>query len=440
MTALAQEEARQEDGRWLRRLCDLAHGWVESSPADYPIAQTGAYVDLIFAFGLARLGVRDYSRELYASADEALSRQDDAHRLLLQAYTYRIRQAFDGSVSGPLPAALQETLAGMERLLLYVVDRLRKHSRILEPDQRTYPYRNWGARISAFERALCELSELQEPHPIIQSVRDLLERAGRGKYRDEARARVLVGALNKAPRVHAEFGRDVLQQALTTTYKAYPPPTDGAAVLEHVLFLESALFVVAHFQLRELLEPCVARTQELFRRLAQARTLWSVDGLIRQCIRTFGRLQMADELDQFLCATANLILQGQPVEERDFREPAHGPAELRSLLCLAEGWYSFGWDTLAEPVVKIAWALLAQDDLPAREQTELACSYAGAVGQAPTEQARRRLEQLFRELRGIRDTYTTATHFSVSQLDVVESVVLAAVENPAVSPAPATPP
>ena len=46
-----------------------------------------------------------------------------------------------------------EYLEHMERLFRYVVDRLRKHSRILEPDTEINPYRHWGARINEFERA-----------------------------------------------------------------------------------------------------------------------------------------------------------------------------------------------------------------------------------------------------------------------------------------------
>jgi hypothetical protein len=57
----------------------------------------------------------------------------------------------------------------------------------------------------------------------------------------------------------------------------------------------------------------------------------------------------------------------------------------------------------------------------------LACAYAKAVSEAPVEVAQKRLEEVFRSLRGIHDTYTTSSHFSVSQLDVVESVVLAVV-------------
>jgi hypothetical protein len=55
--------------------------------------------------------------------------------------------------------------------------------------------------------------------------------------------------------------------------------------------------------------------------------------------------------------------------------------------------------------------------------------YASAVGQASVEVAQKRLEEVFKSLKGIKDPYTTSTHFSVSQLDVVEAVVLAVVSD-----------
>jgi hypothetical protein len=101
---------------------------------------------------------------------------------------------------------------------------------------------------------------------------------------------------------------------------------------------------------------------------------------------------------------------------------------LRVLLHVTAGWYYLGRDSQAEPILQVARAVLWRGDLPPREQTDLAASYAEALGQAP-EGGRQGLEELFAQLKGVRDTYTTSTHFCISHLDVVEAVVLAAVQN-----------
>jgi len=55
--------------------------------------------------------------------------------------------------------------------------------------------------------------------------------------------------------------------------------------------------------------------------------------------------------------------------------------------------------------------------------------YAGALSQAPVELAQKRFEELFEKLEGILDTFTTNSHYSQCQLQVVESVVLAVVSD-----------
>src|SRR5262249_21730749 len=119
----------------------------------------------------------------------------------------------------------------------------------------------------------------------------------------------------------------------------------------------------------------------------------------------------------------------QDVKQVDFKKREQGPAALRALLQVAKGWYYFARDSQAEPILQAARSVLLANDLQPREQTQLACAYAEAVGQAPVEVGQKRLEEIFKSLKGVRDTYTTSTHFSVSQLDVVESVVLAVVSD-----------
>src|SRR5262249_1913729 len=150
-----------------------------------------------------------------------------------------------------------------------------------------------------------------------------------------------------------------------------------------------------------------------------------LDQVAASCFRGLRKLGMRDEIDQILRQMAELVLEGQEVKAIDFKKHAQGPAALRALLQVASGWYFFGRDSQAEPILQAARAVLLSNELPPREQTQLACGYARAVGQAPVEIAQRRLEELFKQLKGIKDTYTTSSHFSVSQLDVVENVVLA---------------
>ena len=134
---------------WLTQLEEKAQLWTMSGPSPASTASTTAtepYIQMIFAFGLARLGETDSAKGLLDQAKKELGDNHDVHQTLLQGYEHRIKQALDGKPpAGPLPAEYLEYLEQMERMSRYVVDRLRQHSRILEPHEKIDPYRHWGA-------------------------------------------------------------------------------------------------------------------------------------------------------------------------------------------------------------------------------------------------------------------------------------------------------
>jgi hypothetical protein len=196
--------------------------------------------------------------------------------------------------------------------------------------------------------------------------------------------------------------------------------------MDRVALLEQALFVVGYFHLAAFLPPLLDRVRRLFRS-QDVGGLHSHSYLLHQSIHTLTALRLGDELDSLLGEVAELVLGGKPIEHLEGGN-SEDFARLDVLLSLAEGWYGFGWDRLAEPVIERVWSILAKGTLPPREQTMLAARYSSALAKAPSGTAQPRLEQIFEALKGIRDTYTTSSHFSVSQLDVVEAVAFAAVE------------
>jgi hypothetical protein len=414
-------------GVWLRGLRDLAQEWIKEGGIPNATAQTPAYVDLVFSFGLGRLGENDAARDLLARAKSALNGKDDAHNFLYNAFEHRIKQALDGKPhTGPLPNDQLEYLEHMERLLRYVGDRLRMHSRILEPDQGINAYRHFGDR-SDFERALAELTDLTDRNELANRVDKLLREVPKGAKGNKQSVEVLRAGLEAAPRVGEDFARKMLDQTVTA-YDALPEAKEMADLMEPAAFLEKALFVAGHYGRMESVHPLVTRFQNMLKGQKGPQALQVLIWLGTDWLRGLRKLGMRDEIDTILRQMAELVLEGQEVKAIDFKKREQGPAALRALLQVAAGWYFFGRDSQAEPILQAARGVLLAGDLPPRDQTRLAVSYASAVGQAPVEVAQKRLEEVFRQLKGIKDTYTTSSHFSVSQLDVVESVVLAALE------------
>jgi hypothetical protein len=434
---------------WVCGLHELALEWIDRPPFPSRNA-TRAYADLYFAFCLARLRRRELAEARLERARAALVGTSPGHDWLYHAFAYRIRQALDGKgVTGPFPTEQLEKLEHVERLERYVVDRLRKHSRILEPEQVINPYRHHGVRISEFEKQMAELADTNDSDEIVRRVEKLLAETPEGPRGNEQRARVLRGGLESSPRVGEEFARRMLEQS-TPAYDALPKAETLGPLMEQAQLLEKMVFVAGHFRLAEFIQSGLVRFQKMLHstpeHLAMAAS-FQLPGLLvkmpqwvpgvwvfqmleyvgKSAFRSLQKLQMHDEIERTLRIMRDVVLSGRPLSGVDFGKEEFGPAALRALLVIAGFWYHFGRADEAEPIIRVAHRLLFANELAPRDQTQLACAYVSAVGEGPVEAAQRRLEEVFRELKGTKDTYTTSSHFSVSQLDVVESVVLAVV-------------
>ncbi len=432
--------------QWLMNLCDQAQLWVlelkeKNRGVDTSAELTCGYIDLIFAFGFARLGEHDACRHLLQRAKTALDGQGEVASILLQAYNYRIEQALAGKPhAGPLPAELLEYLEALSakennrlgenegRIERYAVDRLREHSRILEPHQEVNPYRHWHARTNDLDRELLALTDLTDKQQISDRIHKLWRDPPKGARGNEARARILREALNQAPRVSEPFAREQLDRVIAT-YDALPQAEDEEGIVQRAGFLEKALVVAAHFDRVEHIPHLLSRFQQLLEAQKGPPVLRALDEIAGKYFRGLRKLGLREEIDQLLKLMTSVILGGKDLQSLDFHKGGTGVAALRALLHVAAGWYFFGRDAQAEPVVQTARALLYKTELEHREQTALACAYAATLGQAPVELAQQGLEELFQRLKGVRDNWTTNRYYSLSQLKVVEAVVLAIVSD-----------
>jgi len=93
------------------RLRTLVQDWAKRG--SMATTETHAYIDLIFAFGLARLGETTEARNLLRSAGEVLANADEVHSWLYAALEYRVQQALDGKAANErLPDKLPRSTHG----------------------------------------------------------------------------------------------------------------------------------------------------------------------------------------------------------------------------------------------------------------------------------------------------------------------------------------
>jgi hypothetical protein len=324
---------------------------------------------------------------------------------------------------------------------VYVIDRLRALSRILEPDQKVEPYRHTKPFGSELTRALGELPDMPDRGQVVDRVRSLLNKVPRNKDGPEPRARILRAALDQAPRVGEDFSLEMLAET-PSALDALPPPAGAVEFMEQADLLEKGLFVAAHFDSKEHVEQLVARFGRLLDTQRDAPTVQALDSLAGQSFRGLRKLGMQQEIRDVLQLLKDVLLRGRDlsaVNDPEWR--ARQPAAFRALLPVAASWFYFGEQALADTVLQAAREALlaplptAADGRPALsgrevlERTALARAYATALGQAPVDVAQERFGKLFEKLEGILDTFTTNDHYSQCQLQVVEAVVLAVVSD-----------
>src|SRR5262249_7170660 len=127
------------------------------------------------------------------------------------------------------------------RLPRYKVDRLREHSRILEPHEKIDPYRRWHGRFADdLSRELACLFDVNDRSELLDRLQRLLVGHGKWKRGKEAEPRIVATALQLAPRLGESFADLVLERCDTVLEKLADP-------LDRALLLEKGLFLAGHY-------------------------------------------------------------------------------------------------------------------------------------------------------------------------------------------------
>jgi hypothetical protein len=371
---------RAADVAWMGELRERVQAWLRAIEVDDEVRwnadaentqkhghwranHTKDYIDLIFAFGLARIGAEAESRTLHQSAAASLSeRLDGAHQFLLSAFSWRTKQAYAGRPhAGPLPESMYQQLEEMGRMSGYVVDRLRKQSRIVEPDVSVNPYRHWAARINEFEGQISKLQGQVNPEAF-QSEADRLLTSREGA---EGCSRIGLALLRQC-----SFAReDQIRSAVRDLLSREGFLSDSCCI-DAWTTVTAALMATARFGFREEMLSSIGvvsrwATQDL-------ETLSRFPVLIRSSIDALGAI---DDISRTILGDLS------PDEWIARAAPSDLPGA-RILLAVAERWYRFGRDGLAHPVIRGAISLLGRLREQSEEADRAQAHLADEIGQA----------------------------------------------------------
>jgi FtsH ternary system domain X7 len=398
---------------------------------------TGVLADLVFAFGLGRLGDRDLATRLLENARQVTKGRDAVMILLFQAFEHRIGQALEGRPNvGPLSQELMRRLDRMgkeggekdqkkEKEDRYKIDRLREHSRILEPLERINPYRHWvGAQAEELIRELGAWPDVIDRGELASRVSKALTAKRQGNDAAVLRARVLREALEVAFRLGDSMAEEMLGKVLPVADGLGDPPRQAD-------LLEKGLRVAAHFDRPQYVRAFVDRFVGLLES-GGPKAASSLEPLLGQCFRGLRKLGLRDEVEGLLRAISKTILHGRDLTAPG---PRSGPPAIewaraiRLLLQVAAAWFDIGQGERSIPILDEARGMLFDGELIPIEQTSLSCAYLRSMALAPTEMALARMEEAFDRLERVHDSFTTNSHYSLTRLDVIEAAVLTLVSD-----------
>jgi hypothetical protein len=453
-----------EQASWVWELRDRAHEWLVRTngltgfveepakewgedvvriPRPIPMA---AYADLIFAFGLARLGQPEDVQDLLERPNRELAGAGDVHSLLYSAYAHRILQALQGEpLAGRLPTELRGRIADLGSSMpasRYAVDRACAASRILEPDVRINPYRfinHRGDKHQTEIATLCDSADVGELRSHLQELNTGKANAKGGpRWQDE----LLLASLGQARWAGVEFAEDYLAHVLPACDRASP----SMEIQFVVSLLAEGVAVAYRYGRRDFFLPLAARIQQMVRDVPERfLALWNE--AFDLCVRGWHKFGLRHEIEDLLADINRRFPEpGTRIVEISEREYAR----MRCLPAVAVGRYVLGQTRKADEVIEELQSYLFTPDLgqlaqDSREEVAgrrstrryVVNAYPAAVACSPDRSAvRTRIEELFGRLEGVEDTYSTMAYFSQCRIQFLEAVVLAATEPPPACPEP----
>ncbi|MGZ3423532.1 MAG: hypothetical protein ACXVEE_37065 [Polyangiales bacterium] len=362
---------------------------------------TRAYVEHSIAYGLARLGSNDRARAIAREAQKKLDAKDPVHGFLVRAYGARIEQAIAGEgAHAALPAKIAAELNDLERFLRYKVDRLRQASQILEPLERLDP-------IGAFQRAdadprgdaFAPLRSLDNGDAIANALDGIVAKSL--KETPENKARAFDAALDFLPQIPEPRAIAIAERVLANV--ADVPPLPRAQLYEEVLR------VGGHFGEARLVRSSLDALEPLVRTFDDS----NVEGLAQLlggAVRALRRVGLREDAIGLLSSVSK-IARGDSI-----------PTVVAQVQ-VAGGLAVLGRDDEARPMFERALQKLA-GEVTVPDRLVLTRAIARGVASMKQEFALAVLHKLEQQLPKITDSYNTNSHFCLSVVAFIESLVL----------------
>ena len=313
--------------------------WTEHIPQNLP------YVDLYFAFALAKLQESTQAKKLIEDARATMelpipaskNPQEDSKvvaavvsNFLFHAFKFRIDQVLasrphTGQLSPELMAELdaihKQSGGGPAnnpyKLAHYVISRMRDQSYILEPHEKLDPYSEWTKSTDPLKKELSELHDIREPGKLADRIRKLHRDGPQGRTTKGVQFLVLHESLSLAPRVGEAFTVELLQLVPAAMAGTATPAGQETAdwPKKQGELLSRALYFAGHFDRSDLVKRLVDEFSDLIHNKPEDSRFKLINYVAGQCLRSLKKFGLRDEIDRFLTKLHSGGARGQTTEQ-----------------------------------------------------------------------------------------------------------------------------
>jgi hypothetical protein len=425
-----------------------------------------SFVDLMFAFALAKLGEETNAKKLIEDSLKAMDGPIPAggnpqadqtviaaivRGFLFKAFRSRVDQSLAGKPhAGQMANEVRDALEDIAKrsgsgpvnnpynLAKYSIDRMRKESWILEPQEKPDPYADWTKHSDAMRKELADLHTVRDPNKLAERVRKLYRDGVTGKPLKEVQFYALHEGLPLAGRVNESFTMELLALVPAALAAGTGAATESSDFPEKQgELLQRSLQLAGHFNRDDIVKKLVDDFVALVSGKTEEARFKLINVVAGQCLRSLKKLGLTSEMDRLLTKLHSEVLRGATTAElrkKHAAKPELWGAILQTLLNLAAGWLHFGLTDRANPILDEARNELlgtGGGNLQSQYYTQLARAYVTSLGQAQSDHGLARMIELFRKMdpKKITNTFTTAQFYSRLHLNLVEDVIRALVSD-----------
>lgn len=373
----------------------------QRTPIEAAPELTNMYVNLIFAYGYAKLGDVERAKAEQTRALKTEIKKDALHNYLLAAFCEKVDQAVHGQgIDTPLSVESRAQLSALEKYDQYKANRLRQVSLILAYTEHIDPAKCFYDKKDDVDQLFLDLFSTEDAGERNTRVTAILEQVVPDRENVHKLVEKLLDAAFTLGDIHVY---PIMNRII--------PIITREATEINVLATIKAITVCGFFSKLELVNSLTDTLVSMLNRGSWT-NIQLLAKQLNRCIGSLRRMGLTGEALQLLETVSAIKTDNKSV------------LGIITRTYLSQGFMDLNKVDVAKEIIDTGMAALTSTAILVPERLELIRALALSLGSLPEDYAFSRLEVLYESIKKINDSYNTNSHFCLSILNFVESIVL----------------